>query len=574
MMLSLNQLTNGVDPLRMLLNHSAINAMADSPSASYAPTCHPETREMVADDIMAWARDPTACPILWLPGPAGAGKSCIQRKVVKLCIDEGLYVACFFFSVGETETSNAARFVTTLAAQLAEKIPGLKWYIESAIKTDRRIFARSLESQVESLIFSPLQGLNHSMSNRLTRLFWKSLAALGHQEDPYTPWRSNVIVIDGLDECAGQKEQTHILRLVHVLATHSHFPFRFVIASRPEYAIRTAFFSPPLSNNTHILRLEDYEADEDIRRFLKAEFSRLKAEHPASASIPGDWPSTTDENELVFKASKQFVYVSVVMKHLANPRRNPMLELKHILGHRPSESDAKSNPFAELDALYDRILHPPDVDISLLKSILHAILHQHFSSLENIDLVLDLAPGTTASTLVDLHSVVNLGSPPYPSISLYHKSLKDFLEAQSRAGDLYQSGDETHVQLSLGFYRRSRQQLHINKSHSGSWRLCNLAFFHALSVADWTLFEVEFVVRVIPSFSEEWAMQILIQDGVGMREDDTLLSDYLIRTRFPEYVWRYHCSHVRSCSLLSHPCFPGLTAHCLVLIRRWLFAAM
>ncbi|RXW17001.1 hypothetical protein EST38_g8844 [Candolleomyces aberdarensis] len=345
------------EPLSVLLNHSAINAMADSPSASYAPTCHPGTRENVTGDIMAWARDPTATALLWLSGPAGAGKSCIQRKIVQLCADEGFHVACFFFSIREPETSNEARFITTLAAQLAENIPGLKWYIERAIKMDHRMFTRSLDSQVEGLIFKPLQELEGSMSNRLKGSFRKTLTVFGaYRDDPIKSWmKTNVIVVDGLDECVNEKEQVHILHLIHSLATHSHFPFRFVIASRPEYAIRTAFSSTPMSNDTLILRLENYRADEDIRRFLRAEFSRLKSDHPASASIPAEWPSAEDENALVTKASKQFVYVSVVMKHLTNPRLlNPMLELQHILGHRPSESDAKTNPFAELDALYNR----------------------------------------------------------------------------------------------------------------------------------------------------------------------------------------------------------------------------
>ncbi|RXW25486.1 hypothetical protein EST38_g320 [Candolleomyces aberdarensis] len=375
------------DPLRLLLDHSAIDAMADSPSASYAPTCHPGTREAVTKDVMTWARDPKATPILWLSGPVGAGKSCIQRKVVQLCTDEGLYVACFFFSVKESETSSEARFITTLAAQLAENIPGLKWYIERAIKMDHRIFTRSLDSQAEGLIIKPLQALEDSMLNRLERFCRKTLMNFTSQGGPRT--RISVIVIDGLDECVDEKEQAHILHLVDVLANQSVFPFRFVIASRPEYAIRTAFSSPPLFAHTRVLRLETYEADGDILLFMKAEFCRLRSNHPASKAIPINWPSTEDENALISKASGQFVFVSTVMKHLSNPRRNPVLELQHILDYRPSESN--TNPFAELDALYNRILRQPGVNILLLKPILHAIIRSVFF-IEEIEDLLDLAP--------------------------------------------------------------------------------------------------------------------------------------------------------------------------------------
>jgi hypothetical protein len=164
------------------------------------------------------------------------------------------------------------------------------------------------------------------MVNRLKAFFRKASRAFADGDD--SEKRANIIVIDELDECVDGKEQAHILRLIHALATRSHFPFRFVIASRPEYTIRTAFSSPPMSNHTLILRLEEYEADADLRLFLRAEFSHLRLVHPEP--IPTDWPSTEDENALVTKASRHFIYVSVVMKHLDNPRRNPMVELQNI----------------------------------------------------------------------------------------------------------------------------------------------------------------------------------------------------------------------------------------------------
>jgi hypothetical protein len=194
------------------------------------------------------------------------------------------------------------------------------------------------------------------------------MALVAYEEDPDTPWtKANVIVIDRLDECVDQEEQARVLRLIHALATHPHFPFRFAIASRPEYKIRTAFSSHSLFNNTLTLRLEGYTADEDLKLFLEVEFDRLTMDHPASASIPCHWPSTNNKNTLINKVSGQFVYVSVVIKHLANSRRNPMLELHHILGHQPSANHIRSNPFAELDALYNRILHTSEVDTCLLK---------------------------------------------------------------------------------------------------------------------------------------------------------------------------------------------------------------
>jgi hypothetical protein len=267
---------------------------------------------------------------------------------------------------------------------------------------------------------------------------------------------------------------------------------------------------------------------------VKAGFSRVRSDHPVP--IPLEWPSIEDENALVVKASRQFVYVSLVVKHLTNPRRNPVLELRHILNHQSSECDTRANPFSELDALYNRILHPPDVDISLLKSILHAIIHQTFYSFPGIDTVLDLAPGTAVSTVFDLYSVIKV--EPQSPIGFHHKSLEDFLTSPSRAGGLYASGDLTHMQLTLEFYQLCRRQ-QMNIGPSQSWNSGCLMMYHASSVSDWSIFGVEFSTHTIPSFIEEWFIEqacFLVQ---GWREKR-------IFNAISEYSRVYHSFHVRA----------------------------
>ncbi|KAJ2920012.1 hypothetical protein MD484_g460, partial [Candolleomyces efflorescens] len=539
--------------------------MADSPTV-YEPTCHPGTRVIVSDRIMGWARDRKATPILWLSGPAGAGKSCIQRTIVQSSTAEGLFVACFFFSIKSPEASTRARFVATLAFQLAENIPGLKGCIKKSIKNDHRVFTKTLEAQVQGLILQPFQELDGSWWNRLKKLFRSLSGVLGAYQGDERP---NVIVIDGLDECANEEEQRHILRLIHALVTQPHFPFRFAIASRPEYAIRTAFSSAPLSDDTLALRLEDYEADGDVRRFLHAEFSRLKQDHPSRSHIPEGWPFMDDENMLVTKASKQFVYVSVVMKHLANPRRDPMKELQQILDYRPSDKD--TNPFTELDALYDRILHPPDIDPSILKCILHSIIHDkpgEYSAppVDDLDVLLGLTPGTTMSTLVDLHSLLNFNSPtPTLRPTFHHKSLEDFLTSESRAGDLYQSSDQTHVDLTLAYHRLGQQRR--GAEIADIWHPCLLAASHACAVSDWSLFDRDFAKDTLPEFVKlvfvaeanlRSRLKAVERNGMAVHHSAGKYFDMLTprveeerRRTLDPYCQRYHSFFVRPTSLIT-----------------------
>jgi hypothetical protein len=81
--------------------------------------------------------------------------------IVQSSTAEGLFVACFFFSIRESETNNQTRFVATHPAQLAENIPGLN--IERAIKTDGRVFEKALEMQVEGLILRGCERSRHGI---------------------------------------------------------------------------------------------------------------------------------------------------------------------------------------------------------------------------------------------------------------------------------------------------------------------------------------------------------------------------------------------------------------------------
>jgi hypothetical protein len=488
-------------PLQLLLESSSLDATTDSVGASYAPKCHPETREAVTNDIMDWAQDPLEPkPVLWISGPAGAGKTCIQRKIVDLLKGKGLFAGAFIFSTKSLETNNESRLISTLALQLGQTTPNSKPFILKAIEDDPGIFKKSLEVQAESLIFGPLQRLHSSSTSSLPK---RLLGSIGWVSP--TPMRPNFIVIDGLDECAEGKEQTHIVGLFHKLATHPSYPFRIIVASRPEYEIRRSFASPPLVSITRSLKLETYEADSDIRRFLIHELARLRSTHPCASIIPLIWPLPRDIQILVEKASRQFIFVATVIKYLDHPRRNPMVELKNILDLPSQPSSTGGNTFAELGALYTKVLHPPGVDIPLLRTILHTIIHHNHGSplneLSEIDNVLHLDPGTTDIALSDLHSIVSLGSPVSPRISFHHRSIEDFLMSSTRAGDLYQ--DAATIVLRLVEARCRLSKLEITGSRKANDQL-GLAVIHLQRLPEQQMFEMgDFLLETLPRYMEE-----------------------------------------------------------------------
>ncbi|TFK35769.1 hypothetical protein BDQ12DRAFT_560347, partial [Crucibulum laeve] len=76
----------------------------DSYERDPAPRCHPETRRDVRSLISQWltatpiSTDNPSSRILWLHGPAGAGKSAIAQSIAQDCAQTRRLAASFFFS--------------------------------------------------------------------------------------------------------------------------------------------------------------------------------------------------------------------------------------------------------------------------------------------------------------------------------------------------------------------------------------------------------------------------------------------------------------------------------------------
>ncbi len=125
-------------------------------------------------------------------GPAGAGKSAIAQTIAGRCSGEQL-AASFFFLRNSSDRGTATRLFTTLAWQLAKNIPELLPYIESAVETEILFPTKSLDFHLDRLIIQPLQGL------------------LRDKPD-FCPQKC-LVVIDGVDECAPDRDQMLFLRL-------------------------------------------------------------------------------------------------------------------------------------------------------------------------------------------------------------------------------------------------------------------------------------------------------------------------------------------------------------------------
>jgi len=118
------------------------------------------TRKKVLKMIMdSWINHPHPHRhIVWLNGPAGAGKSAIAQTIAMRCSDEKL-AASFFFLRNSFDRGTVTRLFTTLAWQLAKNIPEMLSYIESAIETEPLLPTKSIDIQFDRLIVQPFVNL-------------------------------------------------------------------------------------------------------------------------------------------------------------------------------------------------------------------------------------------------------------------------------------------------------------------------------------------------------------------------------------------------------------------------------
>ncbi|KDR72177.1 hypothetical protein GALMADRAFT_21549, partial [Galerina marginata CBS 339.88] len=348
-------------------------------------------RVAVIQAIIDWIEDGQKTTFIkWLNGAAGAGKSAIAQEIAELCHKSGRLAASFFWSRSAAGRDDEERLIASLAYQLLTVIPQLRGPVEAVVGLDPYIFTRSLQSQMESLIIQPL----------------KEVFEHCHQGQVDNP---TVIILDGLDECGKPEAQQYILGLIAECLTEFPIPLCFLIASRPEKAIRDSFRDQPLLAITGRLVLnEKYRPDDDIKLFLVESFASVKRTHELRALLPAVWPSTNDIDSLVEKSSGQFIYAATVVKFVKSSRQKPNKQLDIILGITTAGS---VNPFAELDALYHRIFSlVVKEDLPKALEIISIAMFIQYEGLtaHQIERILCYPHGELQSILIDLHSVLRV----------------------------------------------------------------------------------------------------------------------------------------------------------------------
>ncbi|KAJ2923192.1 hypothetical protein H1R20_g13898, partial [Candolleomyces eurysporus] len=446
----------GVGPLEKLKAQIAAGAIHGSKERCDAPKCHPDTRVAVQDDLYSWITDgdgETDRPrkIKWVTGPAGTGKTAVMGSLSKRCKSGGVLAATFFFASWSASVGRRRKtaLVATIAHQLARYHPDLREEISKVIEADSDIFDKDLQTQMEVLVLGPLQEIACR---------------------PNRPDLRGAIIIDGLDECEAEQyldtmttgyppplrtndqDQLEILEVLRAASSDLSFPFRILVASRPERVFRE-FFDPETNPTPFSQKLdlhEEYNARSDITLFLEAQFNRIRRRY----NLPPSWPPPGTIQTLVKNASGQFIYAATVIRYLDTGHREPpKASLEAIL--KMGADVNSTNPLKQLDVLYTGILKSsPDPPTSVWW--IHAINLINLSvsagvpktSTLNMNMLLAADPegsGEAEHLLGNLHSLIRVPPPSDQATTgydFYHKTLFDFLSDPRRCGNLYLKGKE------------------------------------------------------------------------------------------------------------------------------------
>ena len=342
---------------------------------------------------------------------------------------KGGLAASFFFFRSDRKRNNGNRLIPTLALQLVYSFQGIGSLLEDTILAKPHLLTMSRESQMLELLVKPLIEL------------WNQ--ELDAQAPTPSHPHPRLIVIDGLDECSDREAQCDLLQIIASAIPHLPYPLRFLITSRPESHI-VRVFNHELEKTARYNLSEDFEAGNDIRSFVEAQFAQIRRSHPLGEHLPAHWPPYGSVGSIVERSSSHFIYAATVIRFIQSPRHRPDDRLDVILGlKQPFQQD---RPYAALDLLY-RLIFLEIEDSNQLETIQRALgivylrsrrvglfaWRQWVSDRGVIEILLEMRPGDLVLLFDPLLSLVAIEND---NMRIFHKSLFDYLLDPSRSEDL------------------------------------------------------------------------------------------------------------------------------------------
>ncbi len=376
--------------------------------------------------------------VFWLDGMAGTGKSTIARTIARRCADAKMLGASFFFSRDGGDLANVRKFVTTVAVQMAVRVPALRPYICRAVRAALHgISAMALQDQWAQLVLEPLAALKAARKWSL------------RQQQPI------VIVLDALDECDSEGDTAAILGLLSMGASAKHSFLRVFMTSRPESSIRYGMRCIPKSVQHHVVlhHIDPTAIDNDISKYITDHLRLIGTEFP----LGPDWPGAESVDSLVERAGGLFIWASTACRFVSQGKAFAKDHLRELLRQDYSNTD----PDRSLDSIYLMVLQSAlagnysEEQVLELIATLNAILGTMIvlaAPLDALSLALVSAQSADAveKALYGLHSILNVSTVSRHPIRLHHSTFREFIVNPERCLDLRFLVDEKNPSPNTG----------------------------------------------------------------------------------------------------------------------------
>ena len=376
---------------------------------------------------MDWALDPSpqTASIMWLGGGAGARKTSIAQTIAQLHASNHRLAVTFFFKSGDPLRSKVDNVIPTLALQIAASNPTWKQDIEESLTRDPLLLEhKNKAKQFSTLVHRPL---NRTYS----------------EGDHPTPL---IIVIDALGECDNYASLHAVLHAMPNVLEQQPSPIRLLLTSRPEPPTVSFFRGvfPPIHEQIELKA--DGEANDDVLRYLRHEFSRIRIIHSEILLWMGQWPFPDDISWIADKASGHFIYAATVIRFIDDDWENPADALDYIRG-RLRSCNHSHRPLDVLDELYLTILRRAEARGNLsdllqflaLYSSRHGLLAELHSERDAMARALNLKREGVILLHRNLRSLIGpIGSPFRTNMmGFLHGSLYDFFLNPERAQEFF-----------------------------------------------------------------------------------------------------------------------------------------
>ncbi|OBT66967.1 hypothetical protein VE03_04219 [Pseudogymnoascus sp. 23342-1-I1] len=398
----------------------ATEASFNSLHNQHEPTCLLNTRIELLQHISAWVEGTDERCIFWLNGIAGTGKSTVARTVARTYYDRGNLGGSFFFVKGGGDLSKANKLATTLARQLATRLPEARRHICKAIMEQEDIIENSLHDQWEQLIINPLSKLTS-----------------------HSPPSIVLLVVDALDECDNENDIRVILRVLATAKSLSNIRLRIFITSRPYTPIRYGFNKMPGAEREVFVLHEISHSlvNRDLTIFFENNFTMIREER----GYDNNWPGSRIIKRLVEISCGLFIWASTACRYIYKSKRFSMTQKRvDDLVHGFSSS---VGPEKQLDQIYTAVLQDfiqQDFDDEKEKEESYVVLREVLGtivilcsplSMEALARLLDRPLSDVKDTLADLHTIFNIPSQGSSPVRLHHPTFRDFLLNRQRCID-------------------------------------------------------------------------------------------------------------------------------------------